>query len=94
MRRSSPSRLRTLHNTGSKPSDTVNLERHEGPLHEKTGREPVYLLQLYPSTLQYRLFGDELSAWGFRKYFGGRFAGASAETTIESRQSRIPSGVD
>ncbi len=60
----------------------------------KTGREPVYLLQLYPSTLQYRLFGDGLSAWGFRTYFGGRFAGASAETTIESRQSRIPTGVD
>ena len=60
----------------------------------KTGREPVYLLQLYPSSLQYRLFGDELSAWGFRRYFGGRFAGASAKTTIESRQSRIRSGVD
>ena len=57
---------------------------------EKAGRESVYLLQLYPSRLQYRLFGDRLSAWGFRRYFGGRFAGATADTTIESRQSRVP----
>ena len=56
---------------------------------EKAGREPVYLLQLYGSTLGYRLFGERVSAWGFRTYFGGRFAGASAATTIESRNGML-----
>ena len=61
---------------------------------KETGREPVFLLQLYPSRLQYHLLGDKISAWGFRKYFGGRFAGATAETTIVSHQSRPQSDVD
>lgn len=58
---------------------------------EQAGRRPVYLLQLYPSTFSYRLFGDTVSSWGFRTYFGGRFAGASAATTVESRRSQLPS---
>ncbi len=53
-------------------------------------RSPIYLLQLYRGTAQYRLFGDRLSAWGFRTYFGGRFAGAGAKTVIESRRSHLP----
>ena len=52
---------------------------------EKADRPPVYLLQLYPSTGRFRLFGDRYSAWAFRTYFGGRFAGATGSTTIESR---------
>lgn len=51
----------------------------------RADREQIYLLQLYPGAIQYRLFGDRLSAWGFKTYFGGRFAGASAETNIVSR---------
>lgn len=56
----------------------------------KSDRSPVYLLQLYRGAAQYRLFGDRISAWGFRTYFGGRFAGASAATVVESRRSRLP----
>jgi len=52
---------------------------------ESTGRKQIHLLQLYRGTAQYRLFGDRLSAWGFRTYFGDRFAGASAETEVVSR---------
>ena len=52
---------------------------------ERTGRGRIHLLQLYRSEAQYRLFGDRFSAWGFRTYFGNRFAGASAETEIVSR---------
>ena len=59
----------------------------------KTGREPIYLLQLYPGYAQYRVFGDRLSAWGFRTYFGGRFAGASGATVIESRQPHPARGI-
>lgn len=59
-----------------------------------SGRESVYLLQLYPGNAQYRLFGDRLSAWGFRTYFGGRFAGASATTVVESRQPSLPEGIN
>ena len=56
---------------------------------DKDGREKIYLLQLYPGKLQYRLFGDRISAWGFRTYFGGRFAGAPGATTIVSRQPDV-----
>jgi hypothetical protein len=56
----------------------------------KADRPPIYLLQLYRGTAQYRLFGDRLSAWGFQTYFGGRFAGASANTIIESRRAHLP----
>jgi hypothetical protein len=51
-------------------------------------RRKIYVLQLYGSGLQYRLFGDRLSGWAFRTYFGGRFAGASGATTVVSRQPR------
>ena len=54
------------------------------------GREPIYLLQLYRGDIQYRLFGDRISAWGFRTYFGGRFSGASGSAVVESRQPRLP----
>lgn len=50
------------------------------------GRGKIYLLLLYGNGLQYRLVGDRLSKWGFRTYFGGRFAGASGATTVVSRQ--------
>ncbi len=50
-------------------------------------RQKIYMLQLYPGRLQYRLFGDRLSAWAFRIYFGGRFAGASGAIT---RVSSLP----
>ncbi len=56
-----------------------------------TDREPrgkIYLLQLYSNGLKYRLAGDRLSRWGFKAYFGGRFAGATGATTIVSRQAR------
>jgi hypothetical protein len=52
-------------------------------------RTPVYLLQLYPGDIQYRLFGDRISAWGFKTYFGGRFGGASGETVVVSRQATL-----
>ena len=59
----------------------------------RTTRQPVYLLQLYPGTVQYRLFGDRLSAWGFRTYFGGRFGGASGAPEVVSRQGSLPDGI-
>lgn len=59
----------------------------------KIGRDPVYFLQLYPGSLQYRLFGDGVSAWAFRTYFSGRFAGASGDTVVESRLGRLPDGL-
>ncbi|MGI9641795.1 MAG: hypothetical protein ACR2N9_03325 [Acidimicrobiia bacterium] len=54
---------------------------------EREGRRKIHLLQLYRGAAQYRLFGDRLSAWGFRTYFGGRFAGASAHTEVVSRRA-------
>lgn len=56
---------------------------------DREGRGTVYLLQLYAHRWQYRLFGDRLSAWAFRSYFGGRFSGAAGATTIVSRQERV-----
>ncbi len=56
---------------------------------DKAGRTPVYLLQLYNRSWQYRLFGDRFSAWAFRWYFGGRFGGASAATVVVSRRGRV-----
>jgi hypothetical protein len=53
---------------------------------DRDDRDKIYLLQLYSNALQYRLFGDRLSGWAFRTYFGGRFAGASGATTVVSRQ--------
>ncbi|NNC74734.1 MAG: hypothetical protein HKN93_04400 [Acidimicrobiia bacterium] len=53
---------------------------------DPTGRGKVYLLQLYRNRLTYRLAGDRISRWAFRTYFGGRFAGASGEATVVSRQ--------
>ncbi|NNC75001.1 MAG: hypothetical protein HKN93_05760 [Acidimicrobiia bacterium] len=49
-------------------------------------RDKIYLLLLYGNGLQYRLVGERLSKWGFRTYFGGRFAGASGSATVVSRQ--------
>jgi len=57
---------------------------------DRERRSPVYLLQLYPGNTQYRLFGDRISAWGFKTYFGGRFGGASGETVVVSRQATLP----
>ncbi|MFW2339196.1 MAG: GNAT family N-acetyltransferase [Acidimicrobiia bacterium] len=54
---------------------------------DSENRGKVYLLQLYGNALQYRLAGDRLSRWAFKVYFGGRFAGASGETTVVSRRS-------
>ncbi|MGI9643193.1 MAG: hypothetical protein ACR2N9_10455, partial [Acidimicrobiia bacterium] len=54
---------------------------------ESKGRKQIHLLQLYRGRAQYRLFGDRLSAWGFRTYFGDRFAGASAQTEVVSRRA-------
>ncbi|MDJ0663118.1 MAG: hypothetical protein QNJ75_01075 [Acidimicrobiia bacterium] len=53
---------------------------------DSNDRETVYLLQIYSNGLKYRLGGDRLSRWAFRKYFGGRFAGASGEAKVVSRQ--------
>ena len=52
-------------------------------------RQKIYLLQLYSNGIQYRLAGDRLLRWAFRTYFGGRFAGASGEATVVSRQPRV-----
>jgi hypothetical protein len=57
---------------------------------DSEGRGRIHLLQLYRGPIQYRLFGDRLSAWGFKTYFGGRFAGASAETEVVSRLASLP----
>jgi hypothetical protein len=48
-------------------------------------REKIYLLQLYTYRWQYRIMGDRLSGWAFRKYFGNRFKGASGSTSVVSR---------
>jgi hypothetical protein len=55
---------------------------------DRENREKIYLLQLYSNGLQYRLTGDRLSQWAFRRYFGGRFEGASGATTVVSRRAR------
>jgi hypothetical protein len=57
---------------------------------DKSSRKPVYLLQLYPGDLQYRLFGDRISAWGFKTYFGRRFGGASGNAVVVSTRASIP----
>lgn len=53
---------------------------------DRVDREPIHLLQVYASAWQYRLVGDRLSAWAFRRYFGGRFQGASGEVRVVSRR--------
>lgn len=52
------------------------------------GRETIYLLQLYGGDLRYRIFGDRISRWGFKTYFGGRFGGADGDAVIVSRQAK------
>jgi hypothetical protein len=56
---------------------------------DRDDRQKIYLLQLYSNQIKYRLVGERLSRWAFRTYFGGRFAGASGDTTIVSRQSNL-----
>lgn len=51
---------------------------------DREDREPIQLLQIYARRWQHRLFGDRLSAWAFRTYFGGRFEGASGEVRLVS----------
>jgi hypothetical protein len=53
---------------------------------DRDSRAPVYLLQIYAGRWRYRLFGDRVSRWAFRWYFGGRFEGASSKTTVISRR--------
>lgn len=53
---------------------------------DRAGREPIHLLQVYAHPWQYRLAGERLSAWAFRQYFGGRFAGASGEVRLVSQR--------
>jgi hypothetical protein len=59
---------------------------------EQSGRDRIYLLQLYRDAARYRLFGDRISALVFRTYFGSRFPGADAKVTVASRQPDLPSG--
>ncbi|MDH3306570.1 MAG: hypothetical protein OEO77_03510 [Acidimicrobiia bacterium] len=56
---------------------------------DEEDRTPIYVLQLYSNQFKYRLFGDRLSKWAFRTYFGGRFDGASGATSVVSRRSKL-----
>lgn len=56
---------------------------------DKEDRGKVYLLLIYRTRLQYRTSSDRLTQWAFRRYFGGRFDGASAESTIVSRRADL-----
>lgn len=58
---------------------------------EPQPRPPVHMLAVYRWGWQYRLFSDRVTAFAFRRAFGGLFSGGTGASRIVSRRSE-PAG--
>jgi hypothetical protein len=55
---------------------------------EQEPRPPVYMLATYRWAWQYRLYGRRLTAFAFRRGFGGLFGGGEGVSTLVSERAR------